>query len=179
MKIAGKRLCALNEEIVVLPREGIDPETGEPISDIVFRFKPLSNMEHFEQVCPEPKPTSYITLPGEKVGKPDFSDPAYQKAVAERNRKLPLYMLIASISATPGLEFETVDINKPETWENVSKEFAEAGLTNAEVGRLYSAALSVNSLDDAAIEAAKQRFLAGERLRVVQASSRQAVAPST
>lgn len=154
MLLGGKKLSSIHEEIVVFPR-GEEP-------DLVFKFRPIKDHEEFNKLWPEPKPPS-ILYPGETDSKPDFTDEGYKKAVIDFNTKFALYLLIKSILATPELQFETVKIEDPTTWGNINTEFAEAGLNQIEINRLYEAALTVNSLNDAAIEKAKERFLASRR----------------
>lgn len=178
MLVNGKKLSTLNEEIVVLPRSGIDPETGEEVQDLVFKFRPVKDFDVFNKLVKEPQP-EYIAAVGQKVAEPDYNSPDYKTKMIEYASKQTHYIVIHSILATPGLVFELVVLDDPSTWTKLNEEFLKSGLAIPEINKLYEAALKVNSLSDRTLDAARERFLAGEKARVQKSLSLQAAQPST
>jgi len=73
-------------------------------------------------------------------------------------RKRMLWLILKSMEATKDLEWESVDINDPDTYDLFEDELKEAGLNQVEVNKLSMAALEANSLTDAMIENAQQDF---------------------
>lgn len=161
MKIKGKILSPLFEKVLVLPRadriiDGVQQE------DIVLRFRPIDSWDSFNKLCPEP-PIVMITFAGQ-APRPcaPGEDIDYDKAINTHNRLQAKWLVINSILATPDLEFETVDLNKPETWDQFDTELLAAGFNIFEIQEIYKKATETNVLTEEALEAAKQRFLAAE-----------------
>lgn len=153
MKLAGKVVKALSEEIVVIPRQ-----TG----DLVFKFRPLGDPEDFNELCPAPKPP-YILPVGETVSRPDYTDEEFKKASELHNVRFNKYLFIYSILATPDLEFEFVKLDAPGTWDMIDQELKDALLLPLEIQRLYMAAHKANALTEEVYESALKRFLASQR----------------
>jgi len=86
-------------------------------------------------------------------------------------------MFLKAISATPGLEWETIKMDNPETWTNYEAELIAAGLTDPERLRIMQAYIEVQGLDDKKIEEATNSFLAGLQEAKAEKSS-QSTAPS-
>jgi hypothetical protein len=80
----------------------------------------------------------------------------------EYNSKYNDYLFIKSLEATPGLEWETVNIDDPETWKNVHEELKNADLTPTEIQRIHYGIIEANGLSDAKVEEARKRFLASQ-----------------
>jgi hypothetical protein len=76
------------------------------------------------------------------------------------------WMFLTSISATPDLEWETVKLNDPNTWENWRKELRDSGFSIPECNYLWSSFSEANSLDNSKIEEARERFLASQQIQV-------------
>ena len=74
------------------------------------------------------------------------------------------WMILKSLSATPGLEWETVKADEPETWTNFQKEFEETGISPVEASRIMNAVTTACGLDQTKIDEATERFLAGARV---------------
>lgn len=153
MKLNGKKLSETNKETVVLPR---------PSGDLVFVAAAVLDTDEFEKLVPEPKPP-YIRKPGETEGSPDFTDKNYREQLVKRMRLQTLWLIIKSLAATPNLEWETVDPLKPETWEKLDSEFQTAGIINTERARIFSAVMRANSLDEAYLTKARDRFFASQQ----------------
>lgn len=175
MRIAGKRLSSMNEITLVLPRSGLD-EQGEPVEDIVLKFRPVKDFAEFEVLCPEPK-APMIHAVGEPHPRPDMEDPEYVNASRDYRIKKMNYIIFMSMLATPGLEYEIVRVNDPSTWNKFSEELDAAGFSPLEATRITDAAFRANSLSEEALEEARQRFLLGERAKAKATSQHQAAAP--
>lgn len=147
MRLNGKKIEGPMVETVVIPRQS---------EDLVFKCKAVLDYETFDKLVPEPQPPT-ITLRNKKPT-PDLNDVEYIKAVADRNLKRFQYMILNSILATENLEFETVDVNKPDTWINMEKELKDSGLTPSEIGTLYQGAADANGMNEEKLKEARARF---------------------
>ena len=163
MKLNGKRLSVLREEVLVLPRKGtVNTEDGsENTEDIVFKFRPVASWDDFYTLCPAPKPPQGM-VPGGLMKTVD-DDPAYIVAMNQHSMLQRKWFVITSIGATDGLEFEKVKTGDPTTWGHFDKEMLESGLTPIELAKIYETAYRINTLNDEALEEAKKSFLASLR----------------
>lgn len=150
MKINGKKLDTPNEEILVLTRNG---------EDLVIRARAVVEMKEFEKVCPEPKPTTKIVRGKGKVT--DFESKPYQANMEAWGRKKMDWIILKSLSATEGLEWETIDFDNPDTWNNWEQELRDSGFSEFEVARIRVLAMNANSINEARLEEARERFLRG------------------
>ncbi len=150
MKINGKKIQGANKEYVVIPR---------PDGDLVFVASAVLDMKEFKRLCPDPVPGKK-QLPGGKIVE-DFKDPEYLEALKTFQDKRWAYLFLKSYENSPGLEWETVQLSDPNTWLNFEKELEEADFTNSEIQLLTIGMTAANSLNQAKIDEAKARFLAG------------------
>jgi hypothetical protein len=156
MKISGKRLDM--PPVVIVPVLRGETET-------IFKVGAVLDFKEFELLCPAPIPPM-IKHKDAVEPVPDLKDKKYIDACDKYARQRSSYMIIKSISHTENLEWESVDLGKPETYSNYEKELKDAGLNQIEIGRLIGAVMEANGLDETKIEEARKRFLA---LKVVQA----------
>lgn len=148
MKYKGKEVKGRNREIIPIPRlEG----------DIIFIAGTVQNWSEFENLVPEPTPPKILKAGGVKIE--DKNDPGYLKALDEYNELRTHYLIISSLQATEELEWETVDIQKPETWKNYKKELENSDFSELEIGRIIVGVMRANSLDESMIEEARSNFL--------------------
>ena len=162
MKIGGVEVRGPSEEVLVLPRP-----MGE---DIVFRAKACMDIDEFDKIVPEPKPTARL----EKGGwKENFDDPAYQEAVKKHGQLRFAYMILKTLEPSE-IEWSTVKMDQPSTWLSWETELIDAGLSRTEVNRVINCVSAANSLDDAKLEAARESFLRG-----LAAASDTSTGPST
>jgi len=150
MRIAGKKLSEPNIEILIIPRGG-DNE------DIIFKAKAVLDMDTFDKAYPTPSAPMKIVKGGKKVE--DVDSPMFKKKVSDHNRRRIGYLIIKSLEATEGLEWETVDLNNPETWENYEKELRDGGFSNIEIMRIIQCVMRANCLDESRLDEARDRFL--------------------
>jgi len=148
MKIKGKRLESTNEITIVLPRFN-----GE---DIVFKARVVLDYPNLDKLIKKPEAPSIL-----KKGKQekDYTDKGYRDRIQKNYEHRLNYMVLLSLAATEGLEWETVDLEKPETWENWETELKESGIPNSEVMYIFNKVQEVNSLDQEKLDEARERFL--------------------
>jgi len=153
MKIRGKKIEGRNSEVIPIIR---------PSGNIFFIAEAIPNFDQFEKLVKLPKPPEKI-LPG-GVKQPDLQNPKYIEKLQEYSQMRSDYVIIASLSSTPDLEWEIVDLIKPDTWCKYRDELLSSGLTELEIMRLITSVSKANSLDDAMIMAARDDFLRGQAL---------------
>jgi hypothetical protein len=149
MKYKGKKLEGLNTDILVLPRGN---------ERVVFKAQAIKSYSEFDELCPMPEPPEKL-LPG-GVKEKDVRDPAFIKRLEEYGIKKTNYTIIKSLEISEDVEWETVDLKKPQTWENWRKELSDAGFTEVETLRILQLCTRVNVLDEDLLNAAKESFLA-------------------
>lgn len=148
MKIGGVQVTP-SQEILVLPRDG---------GDIVIKAKAYRVGDEFDKLCPMPTPPMVTTKEGSS---PDWSDKDFKAQIATRDERRFAYLVLKSIEDSQ-IEWEKVDLDKPNTWTKWGDELIEAGITEVEVNRIVNAVLAANSLDEAKIKQARERFLRGQ-----------------
>lgn len=149
MKIKGVKIEGPNEEIIVIPR-------GE--ENIVFTARAVLEMDTFEKICPRPKPPTIRHRDGSKVE--DINDVRYQERLNDYSSKWVGYLIIKSLEATEGLEWETVDETDPSTWGNYTEELKESGFSDMEVNRIVMGVMNANCLNEKRLDEARRHFLA-------------------
>jgi hypothetical protein len=160
MKINGRKIIGPNREIIPIPRE--DQE------DIIFIAEAILDDSEFKKLCPIPTPRMK-KIEGQDL--PDLKDPAYIKQVDNYSRKKTAWTVLKSLRATEGLVWEMVDETDPSTWMLFEKELKESGFSELEINRIVNGVFSANGLNEAKIDAAKQRFLLVQQARQEQQSS--------
>jgi len=150
MKIKGQAIDGPQEEVVVIPR-------GD--SEIVFKARAVLNFEPFEKINPMPQPKEKMLPGGERVQ--NLDDPDYEKKLQEWAQQKSDWMIIKSLSATEGLEWDTVDLAKPDTWGNYRTEL-ETTFTPGECSKIINIVMTACGLNQDKIEEATKRFLAGQ-----------------
>lgn len=148
MKLHGREIKAPCVEIVVIPRTD---------GDLVFKAQAVLDYKRFEQLCPKPKPPRIRRRGGAEED--DLKDKGFLKQVEDYATKKNNFLFVESIRATEGLEWSTIDYEKPDTWGNYIDELKASGFCDNEVVRLQNAVLTANSLNEAKLEEALQRFL--------------------
>lgn len=148
MKLQGKVIEGPNVEEIIIPR-------GD--SELVFQAQAILDWDEFEALCPKPTPGKVINRKGQKVE--DLKSKTYQTAMQEWAERRVAFMVVKGLEATEGLEWDTVDLSKVNTWLNYKTELKNAGFTEAEQVRLLNGVLAANGLDESKVEAARQRFL--------------------
>lgn len=151
MKLKGKIVKGRNREIVVIPRS-----SGE---NLVFIAEAVEGYEPVDKILKEPQPPKK-KRPGNEIVE-DHSDTGYQLQLRLHQRKRMAWMILKSLEATPDLEWETVQMNNPDTWLNWEKELKEADLNQFEINRIINGVFAANCLNETLVEAARESFLLG------------------
>lgn len=159
MKLKGQRITPPEPKVIPIPRP---PKEAEGDSDIIFLAQIVTDFSEFNILCPEPKPPMSVK-PGDKSQYAEVDHPAYKKAMLEYENRRIDWMVLKALEATPELEWETVDMGKPETWHLYRQELRDAGFSTQEIIYITNEALSVNFIDEKAVDAARKRFLAGRQ----------------
>lgn len=151
MKVNGRRIDRPNEEVVVIPRAD---------GDIVFKARAILSYEGHESIDPVPKPMGVMRPGG--VMSHDVENPAFKKLLNEWSTRRYYWMIIKSLEATEGLEWDTVDSSKPETWANWRKDLETSGFSMVEISRIEAITIDACGLNQSKIDEATKRFLAGQ-----------------
>lgn len=156
MKINGEVLDTNYEEILVIPKFG---------KDLVFKARAVLDFSEFDQLCPEPVPMYKVD---KKTGEQeiDYKHKEYSKSLAMYNQKHFAYLFIKSLSATDDLEWDTVEIARPDTWVNYQTELLSSGFSQLEINKLIQLVLNANSINEERIDKATKSFLAGREKEV-------------
>lgn len=150
MNIGGKKLSDFPPVIIPIVR-------GEEV--FYFQAKAVVDMTEFENYCPRPVPPM-IHHKGQPQPVQDLTDKKFLVAVDEYAKKKASYMVIKSLSSTPDLKWEKVDVTNPSTYELYLEELKAFGLNDIEIDRIVNGVFEANGMNDAKIEEAKKRFLA-------------------
>ena len=151
MKIKGQKVCAPSIETIVIPRK-----TG----DLIFKAQAVLDYSAFEALCPIPRAPETLKPGG--IRTKNLEAPDFLKALDDWAEKRTAWMILKSLEATPDLEWETIQMDKPETWKNFDTEFKNSGLSALEINKVLELVTTVCGLDQKKIEEATERFLAGQ-----------------
>ena len=150
MKLNGKKIEGPNVEVVVIPRR-----TG----NLVFKAQAVLDYDVFDAICPTPKPRESIKPGGERTLM--YNEKDYTVALDKWASKKTEWMILKSLEATESLEWETVDMDDPDTWVNYQDELKAASLSPMEIARIVNAVTAACGLDQSKIDEATAAFLAG------------------
>jgi len=151
MKINGRKLEGPNVEILVLPRSD---------GDIVFKAQAVLDNTPFEKLCPQPKPPTMIKRGVGLVE--DVESPVYKTELKNYATRRIEWLILESLKATEGLEWDTVNMSDSSTWKNYEKDLKNAGFGQYEINRIEQLVLDVNCLNESKMDEARKRFLLGQ-----------------
>lgn len=154
MKINGVKIEGPNIETIVIPR-GDDPENA-----LVFKAQSVLDFEEFDAICPRPEPPIKLLRGGKQ--QPDREAPTFKEAQQIWASRRFAWTILKSLEATPELEWETVDCNKPETWGNYEQELRDAGFNLAELNMIIDGVMTANSMNTEKLDKAREAFLASQ-----------------
>lgn len=170
MKIEGRSIKGPNVEVIVIPR-------GDG-QNIVFKAQAVLDSTRFNTLAPEPTPP-LRRLAGQDVDTPWLDEPEYLKKRVAHAKLWFAWIVLESLSATPGLEWDTVQENDPTTWLNYEKELRDSGFSISECNFIVNKVMEANCLSDAKLKEARDSFLAEEVERQKKLSSPPAVPSGT
>jgi hypothetical protein len=158
MRIGGVEAKGLNECVLVLPRAD---------GDLVFTARAVPDYDEFEKLCPEPVVPAILTKDGKKL---DDKDTEYLAAVARREILRIAYLVVKSLEPS-NIEWDSVVMDRPNTWPNYKDDFKKAGLSVVEFNRVWGLISEANCLSEDKLEAARSRFLLGQAQARLASSS--------
>lgn len=148
MKIGGQPISRPKDEFIVIPRDG---------QNVVFKAQAVLDYTQFNELCPEPKPPVRKYPNGkEEVA---YDDPGFLKQRDDWAGKRSSWLILESLNATEGLQWDTVSLSDPTTWDNYKTEL-ETIFTTGEINAIIGVVMKANSLDDSRFDEAKKEFLA-------------------
>jgi len=153
MKVNGKEVPALTNEMIVIPR-------GD--ERMVFEAKMVRDYTECDGLNPLPLPKVKKYPDGREVT--DIKDPEYRKALATYASQRNAWLFIESLSATEGLEWSTVKRDEPATWKNYAAELEENNFSDTEVNAIMGMVILANALSQSRIDEATKSFLAERQL---------------
>lgn len=168
MRLNGKK-AGVNRKLIVL-RE-----------DLAFMANAVMDMTEFDTLCPEPK------VPEKKLSDGSieyvFDHPAYLAQQLARSANRINYMILKSLTGPAGepLEWEIVSLANPKSWSKMGQELTDFGLSATEIQRVKAGVLTANSLNEAALQEARESFVRGMAEQKENTSSlptEQATSPS-
>lgn len=150
MKINGHICQGPKPEVIVIPKNS---------TKYIFKARTVSTSEYseFYKLCPEPNPPSVRTKDGVKN---DVDDSEYQKELQEWVQTKSHFIVLKSLSATEGIEWDNVDMNKPSTWGNWGDDLLKAGFLEPEISLILNTVYEAQGMNASKIEAATKSFLA-------------------
>ena len=147
MKIGGVTVQPPKNETVIIKREE---------GDIVITCKAVLDYEKFEKLCPQPQPRE-ILRPN-NVKSYAVNDPKYKEALDSWAIKQSSWLILESLSATEGLEWDTVNMEDPETFANYEEDLAKTFSLGERV-KIIQAVNSACGLSVEKMEEAREVFL--------------------
>lgn len=169
MKINGRKIEGPAIETVVFPRGDSAP--------IVFKVSAVLDNDGFKKLCPYPTPPKKMLKGGQQVE--DVEHPSFRSELERWATLRSRWTILQSLKATEGLEWETVDLSDPNTWENLFSELESSGFNDTECSYLIQKIMEINCLNQSHLEEARARFLAGQLVKVSESSSHQPEPKST
>lgn len=124
---------------------------------ITFDFIAVNNSDLFDIICPRPKPGRVWKVGEGNVS--DTKDPTFLKRMDDYATAKGNWMFLKSIEPSQ-ITWETIDMEKPDTWGNWQKELTNAGFSEHERDAIYGTFIECNMVTDAMLLEARNRFLA-------------------
>jgi len=155
MKINGITVSQPKPEVMVLPFGGAELV-------IHARYIPAEELEELDKLLIKPEaPVITRVKDGKKQAPaPDTADKAYQSAMDLYHQKRMSWVYIRSLDATEGIEWDTVKIEDPETWNNWTTDLESSGLPNSYIIRISQLVSDAQGWNPERIEEATKNFLA-------------------
>lgn len=163
MRVNNRIIDKPNLVILAIPRDD---------GDLIFKFRAVTDLDDFEKMCPEPSPPRVVKPGGEAIL--NVNDPAYRSSVDEWASRQTHYQFLKSIEATEGLEWETVKMDDPGTWQNWKSDLRKAGFSIGEMNAIWNYFMKANTLSAAMVEEATKRFLTLTREKAENSQSQTA-----
>jgi hypothetical protein len=157
MKINGHVVNAMEPKVLVIPKGN---------ENIVFKAQPVLDYDEFDKLCPKPEAPGVLKPGGERFV--DVRDSDYLKKLDIWASNRVHWMVLKSLSATPNLEWETVNMSDSTTWKNYADELTKSGFSNLELRMIVDMVITACGLNEEKIEQATKSFLAGQQVLPVK-----------
>ena len=149
MKLKGQKITPPKPHMVVLPR-GDKPEDS-----LIFMCDAVLSYDEFDRLCPMPVPPKKVFAGGKMID--DMENPKFTSALEKHFDLRYKWMVITSLRATPDLEWETVDFQNPDSWNNYEKELSVV-MTKAEINEIQLGVMNANSMNQERMKQAREFF---------------------
>lgn len=146
MKILGQTIPPPSPVKITLFREN---------GPVVLTAQAILSYDEFDALCPVPKPP--VEYGPDKKPIQVRDDPEFKTKVMEYSRKRQAWEFIKSLSATVGLEWDTVKPDDPNTWLDYQKNLATC-FTEEEIGKIITGSLEANNPTEARRKEAFESF---------------------
>lgn len=147
MKLFGKQIDKPKPSTIVLSRND---------EFHVFQCEAVLDYAEFERLCPKPRPDKLLKPGGQVLETTD--SPRYTKALEKWGNQRLAWMIIQSLKNTPGLTWDKVNYDDPETWLQYEDELKEAYFSQVEINELVGGVIEANNLSQEKIREARDRF---------------------
>lgn len=124
--------------------------------EFVFKAKPVLDFTGFDTLCPRPV-KQMATFPGGK--KKQVSTTEYEQAEAVWLEQRYDWMILQSLMATDGLEWDSVNPDDPGTWKNWREDLLSEGFSDHETRLLQEMVHDACGINTDRIEKATKSFL--------------------
>ena len=150
MRFNGKTVDRPQPRLIIIPRED---------GDIVFKAGAVTDYKPFDKLVPRP----VAPLVTERGKKPYHNENSkeYLRALDVYANLKTAWLVLTSLSATEGLEWETVDLDEPDTWQKYTDEL-ETGFADFEMAHIINSVFGANSMDEDRSKEAKERFMSSQ-----------------
>jgi len=160
MKLNGVKIEGPNEEVIIVPRKN---------GDLIFVARAVIDYKEFDKICSLPNPPEILKPGGIRIR--NSEDPEFLEALDKWATLKTHWQMLKSLSATPGLEWETVEMSNIDTWGNYTNELISSGFSPAEIALLVNGVMIACGLSQQRIEEARERFLAGQGVKLEEQCS--------
>ena len=155
MKVAGVEITKPKPKTIVIP---LDDK-----QHIVFKCAPVLDFDEFDRLCPRPSPEIRNYGDNDPRGKVTMDkDPDYLARLIAWRVQQTNWMILESLKATPGLEWDSVKEDDPETWPLYEEDLKSAGFSQNYINAINGTAVEACGVSQAAIDEATQSFLASQ-----------------
>lgn len=148
MKIRGKKIQPPKPIQLAIPRG------DEPEDTIILTIMPVLDEAEFEDLVKEPEPPIKHMVGGTKT--PDYSDKKFIENLKTYNKLYGEWKFLKSLEQSD-IEWENVDMKKPNTWGNFNDEL-KAVFTQNEINIIHSTILEANMPTESRRKEALARF---------------------
>lgn len=145
MKMPGLNLASKRSMVVPIPR---GPDTVE------FHLTYVNDYSEFEALVPYPQMQEFIG----KNGRERKETPDFKKELDEYSLKKGYWIIYQTLKETPGLEWDTVKENDPDSWVKINDELKAAQFSDKEIAHLYEQVWSVNGMNQKLLDDALKLF---------------------